>query len=154
RQGWSFGDRLAAEAGASRHVFQLATSVRRRGAGDRVDRAVERLARLDAVEPLTGPGGVLVRQLKSEVVPDEFLGDRQRCSAAGKGVEDQFVRPGAGANDSAEHLFRHLAAMPPLALLEGAVDPRVVPGVFMRMERGRQILRSENPAFGGRVLDR
>ena len=57
----------------------------------------------------------------------------------------------AAADDPAQKLFGHLAAVPAGAFLEGAADPRHVPGVALGGEAVLNVLRAENPGVVGKT---
>ena len=122
------------------------------GAGDgRRLGAFEGVAGLAGVEPLLGSVGVFGGELEAEVAAAELAGDGQRCAAAGEGVEHEVAGVRASADDAAQDLLGHLAAVPACAFLEGAADAGDAPGVAVGLEAVGHVLRAENPGVVGQA---
>ena len=64
-----------------------------------------------------------------------------------KGVEDELAGVRAGADDAAEELLGHLAAVEAGALLEGAGDAGEVPDVLVGAEAVDDVLRADEPGI-------
>jgi alpha-beta hydrolase superfamily lysophospholipase len=92
----------------------------------RLGAAIQRLVRL---EPDLDRCGVIRRKLETEEPPTEFSDHHQRGAAAAERVEDDFSGLRASADDPAQDLLGHLAAMPASALLECSADVWHIPGI-------------------------
>src|SRR5438132_515293 len=81
---------------------------------------VRLLARARSINTGLYRGGGIPRQLEPQPAPPQFLGNDQRRAAASKRIQYHFPRVGRNADDAAQQLFGHLAAVPAGPLLEGA----------------------------------
>ena len=82
-------------------------------------------------------------ELETQVMPLQLLGYDQRRAAAGEGVEHDVAGVRAAADDPAQELLGHLAAVPAGTLFERAADTRKVPGIALGGEPVRHVLRAQ-----------
>jgi len=113
--------------------------------GERISTAVQGLAALGHVELGLDCRGVFRRELEAEEPPIKLLGDGECSATAGERVEDDFTGIRASADDSAQDLLGHLAAVPASALFERTTDARDVPAVAFGSKAVRDILWAEDP---------
>src|SRR5262245_9208881 len=91
---------------------------------------VEGVAGSDGGEAFGAASDVVGGKIEAEKAAVELFGDGEGGGAAAEGIEDDVVLVGANANDPAQELLGHLAAVKTGSLLERAGDSGVVPGVF------------------------
>ena len=110
---------------------------------------LEALAWPDLGESRFDLSRVVGRELETQEVPLEFLGDHQGRATAGERVEHDLAGIRTGPDDPAQDLFGHLAAVPAGAFLECPANAGDVPRVAVRGEAIGDVLGAQDPGVVG-----
>ena len=120
--------------------------VRRRGAGRRVGRAVQPVAHRSLLQTGLDLLHVILGELEAEPLPPQLLRHSSTsCHCRQTDRAPRFLRFRAAADDSAQQLLRHLAAVEPFPLLERAGHTGKVPCIVIGQKTRGHVLRTQDP---------